>query len=157
MEEIEIDTIPNADYQALSEFRYQIRRFLSASEQMARSAGLETQQHQLLLALRGLPDGTEATIGTLAERLQLQHHSTVELVNRLEQRGFVNRSRGDTDRRQVFVHLTPQGKETLLNLSVAHRTELQSHGPDLVRALITVIGDVSSPEHDRERNEEGAR
>ncbi|HYX50470.1 MAG TPA: helix-turn-helix domain-containing protein, partial [Ktedonobacteraceae bacterium] len=80
------DEISITEYQTLAEFRYQLRRFLRFSEQAARAAGLEPQQHQLLLALKGLPEGRKATIGALAERLQLTHHSTVELVDRLVER-----------------------------------------------------------------------
>jgi DNA-binding MarR family transcriptional regulator len=72
-----------ADYQALAEFRYLLRRFLHFSEQEARAAGLEPQQHQMLLAIKGLPADKAASVGELAERLQLQHHSTVELINRM--------------------------------------------------------------------------
>jgi len=86
-----------ADYQALAEFRYQIRRFIRFSEQIARTAGIEPQQHQLLLAVKGLPPDKKATIGELAERLQLQHHSTVELVDRLSEGGFVERQRDGED------------------------------------------------------------
>ena len=68
-----------ANYKAMAELRYQIRRFLRFSENAARQAGIEPQQHQLLLAVRGLPDALKPTIGVLAERMQLQHHSTVEL------------------------------------------------------------------------------
>jgi len=77
-----------ADYEALAELRYQIRRFLHFSEQASRTAGLEPRQHQLLLALKGLPKDTRPRIGELAERLQIQHHSTVELVNRLANGGL---------------------------------------------------------------------
>src|SRR5712692_2945540 len=91
-----------ADYEALAELRYQIRRFLHFSEQAARAAGLEPHQHQLLLALKGLPaPGEPASIGWLAERLQIQHHSAVELVDRLAERGLASRSRAPSDRRQV--------------------------------------------------------
>src|SRR5207249_3047589 len=82
-------------------------RFLRFSEQAARAAGLESQQHQLLLALKGMPEGMPATIGALAERLQVRHHTTVELVDRMEVRGLVRRSHAGTDRRQVFVRLAP--------------------------------------------------
>ncbi len=76
-------TLALSDYQALAELRYQVRLFLHFSEEAARKAGLEPQQHQLMLAIKGLPKGMRPTIGTLAERMQIQHHSTVELVNRL--------------------------------------------------------------------------
>lgn len=127
------------EYQALAEFRYQIRRFLHFSEQAARDAGIEPRQHQLLLALKGLPEGRQATIGELAERLQLQHHSTVELVNRLVERGFVQRCRDEEDQRRVLVNLTWRGEEILRELSFEHRAELRSNGPALVRALNALI------------------
>ena len=133
------DEISINDYQALSEFRYQIRRFLHFSEQTARVAGLEPQQHQLLLALKGRPEGHQVTIGDLAERLQIQHHSTVELLNRLEERDLIYRSRDEADQRRVFVNLSQHGEEVLRKLSLLHRTELQSTGPALVRALNAVI------------------
>src|SRR5579863_6152029 len=101
------------EYRALAEFRYQIRRFLGFSEELVRAAGMEPQQHQLLLAIKGLPDGTLATIGELAERLQLRHHSTVELVNRLEKLEYIAREVSRKDRRQVIVHLTPAGANIL--------------------------------------------
>src|SRR5437588_7061226 len=90
------------DYRALAEFRYQIRRFLRFSEEAAYAAGLEPQQHQLLLAIKGLPEGRKATIGELAERLQLRHHSTVELIDRLVKRELVERHRDEEDQRRVF-------------------------------------------------------
>src|SRR5438105_14280317 len=94
--------ITHQEYQALAEFRYQLRRFLRFSEQAARAAGLEPQQHQLLLAVKGLPEGRKATISALAERLQLAHHSTVELIDRLAERGFIQRCRDEADHRQVL-------------------------------------------------------
>src|SRR6202020_1082040 len=104
------------EYRALAEFRYQIRRFLGFSEEQVRGAGMEPQQHQLLLAIKGLPDGAMATVGEVAERLQLKHHSTVELVNRLEKLGYVSREASAQDRRQVIVHLTPSGAAILRKL-----------------------------------------
>ncbi|TMD61126.1 MAG: MarR family transcriptional regulator [Chloroflexi bacterium] len=129
------DEITIADYQALGEFRYQIRRFIRYSERVAREAGIEPQQHQLLLAIKGLPAGNDATISNLAERLQIQHHSTVELVDRLEERGMVVRSRDENDLRRVLVKLTSQGEEMLHNLSHHSLTELRSIGPTLVVSL----------------------
>jgi len=123
------------EYRALAEFRYQIRRFLAFSEELARGAGMEPQQHQLLLAIRGLPDGATATIGELAERLQLKHHSTVELVNRLERLGYVTREASQQDRRQVIIRLMPSGASILRKLSLAHHQELEIAGPRLAKAL----------------------
>src|SRR5580704_4332719 len=121
------------EYRSLAELRYQIRRFLGFSEEQVRAAGMEPQQHQLLLAVKGLPDGVTATIGELAERLQLKHHSTVELVNRLEKLGYVARASGQEDRRQVMVRLTPSGAGILRKLSLAHHQELDIAGPRLSR------------------------
>lgn len=127
------------DYQALAEFRYQIRRFLHFSEQMARAVGIETQQHQVLLALKGIATGKQATITYLAERLQLQHHSMVELIDRLVERGFVQRRRDELDQRRVIVDLMPQGEEILRELSLSHHAELQTAGPALVQALNALL------------------
>ena len=133
-----------ADYRALAEFRYQIRRFLHFSEQTARSFGIEPQHHQLLLAVKGLPEGKKATIGELAERLQIQHHSTVELVDRLSERGFVERKRDDEDQRRVLVCLTPQGEEALRNLATTALAELRVTGPVLVNALQVLVENIEN-------------
>ncbi len=128
-----------AGYRALAEFRYQIRRFLHFSEEQVRSLGLEPQQHQLLLTIKGLPPGTSATIGELASRLQLKHHSVGELVDRLERRRYVARSAGQGDRRQVIVRLTPSGGNVLRKLSLAHHEELENAGPALAQALRSLM------------------
>ncbi len=130
-----------ADFQALAEFRYQLRRFTRFSEQAARAVGLEPQQHQLLLAVKGLPEGKLATVGALAERLQIEHHSTVELINRLTEKGLLERHRDEADMRRVLVSLTPPGEALLQKLSVYHRAELRSTGSSLVRALEELIDD----------------
>lgn len=139
------DGVRKSQYQALAEVRYQIRRFLNFSEQAARSAGLEPQQHQLLLALKGLPAGKRPTIGDLAERLQIQHHSAVELVDRLERRRLVRRSRGDVDHRQVFVRITRRGETMLRRLSLPHLAELRSTAPGLVHALNALLAEMTPP------------
>ena len=124
-----------ADYQALAELRYQIRRFLYFSERAARDATLEPRQHQLMLALKGLPKRVRPRIGELAERLQIQHHSAVELVNRLAAGGYVRRQRAGDDRREVLLSLTPKGEKVLRELSLHHKAELRMQGPALVNAL----------------------
>jgi DNA-binding MarR family transcriptional regulator len=129
------------DYQALSEFRRRIRQFLRFSEQAAREAGLEPKQHQLLLAIKGLPPSVRPRIAELAQRLQIQHHSAVELVNRLETRGFVRRKRGEQDRREVLLRLTAKGEKVLCELSLHHRAELRSQGPELLESLRVLVGD----------------
>ena len=127
------------NFKAMADLRYQIRCFLRFSENAAREAGIEPQQHQLLLAVRGLPDNLKPTIGVLAERMQLQHHSTVELVDRLVDRGYLCRLRATDDRRQVFVKLTHDGEKFLNGLSLHHLQELQSTGPRFVRILQSLI------------------
>jgi DNA-binding MarR family transcriptional regulator len=128
-----------ADYASLAELRYQIRRFLHFSEQASRRAGLEPHQHQLMLAMKGLPTTVRPRIGELAERLQIRHHSTVELVNRLSAGGYVRRHRGGEDGREVLLSLTPKGEKVLRELSLHHRAELRMHGPALIAALRRVI------------------
>ncbi|HET8667695.1 MAG TPA: MarR family winged helix-turn-helix transcriptional regulator [Terriglobales bacterium] len=137
--------INQSDYEALAEFRYQIRRFLRFSERAARSAGIEPQQHQLMLVVKGMPEGTPSTISEIAERLQIQHHSTVELVDRLVARGLVSRKRGSEDRRQVMVQLTAKGEKLLRDLSLHHRDELKSAGADLVVALRKLMSSLGKP------------
>jgi len=132
-------TLTLADYEALAELRYQIRRFLHFSEEASRTAGLEPRQHQLMLALKGLPKGARPRIGELAERLQIRHHSTVELVNRLSAAGHVRRQRTGKDRREVLLSLTPSGEKVLRELSLHHRAELRVQGPALICALRRTI------------------
>ncbi len=127
------------DYAALSEIRYRIRRFLVFSEASAREAGVEPQQHQLLLAIRGLPEGEVPTIGRVAERLQLQHNSTVELVNRSCEKGLVEKHASEGDRREVRLRITARGMRLLEKLVVAHRSELRTAAPALVEALLALV------------------
>lgn len=138
------EEISDTDYHALSEFRYEIRRFIHFSEDSARTAGLEPQQHQLLLAVKGLSLNGKVTISDIAERLQLRHHSTVELLDRMAEHGLVQRMRDTVDQRRVLIILTSAGEEVLRHLSLLHRTELRSTGPALVRTLNALIRDTST-------------
>lgn len=133
------DQQPTINYQALAELRYQIRRFLRFSEQAARSAGLEPQQYLALLMLKGLPEDKKPTIGELAERLQIQHNSTVELIDRLAERQLVERQRSESDQRQVIVTLTERGEDILQKLASHHQAELQTIGPAFLRTLETIL------------------
>src|ERR1700726_1815416 len=127
-----------AEYQALAEFRFLIRRYVNNSEKAARSVGLEPQQYQALLALRGLPAGQRPTIRTLADRLQILHHSAVELVDRMQRRGLFRRERLKDERRHGLVYVTPRG-EKLLSRLVRHRlAELRIAAPGLALALNSV-------------------
>jgi DNA-binding MarR family transcriptional regulator len=132
-------SISSSEFRALAEFRYQIRQFLNAGERAARAAGLEPQQYLFLLAVRGLPAGREATIRELAERMQLRHHSAVEMVNRLEQAQLLRRERSNADRRQVILHLTPRGDKILSRLAGQRMAELRTTAPALVRALAAAM------------------
>jgi DNA-binding MarR family transcriptional regulator len=123
------------DYRALAEFRYQIRRFIHFSESAARSTGLNPQQHQLLLVLKGLPKGVEPNIGQIAERLYVRHHSAVELIERLAQRGLLRKQQSGVDRRRVLLKISPHGEAILQKLSLIHRAQLESVGADLIEAL----------------------
>ena len=133
------EKITDGEYRALAELRYRLRRFLQEGDATAVQAGLEPQQYLLLLAIRGLPEGQETTITALAERLSLRHHSTVELIDRMETRGYLRRTRGREDRRQVLVSLQPRG-EKLLEQVVEHRIiELRANGRELVGAIDALL------------------
>src|ERR1700739_2207393 len=99
--------ISSAEFRALAELRYRIRLFLREGDAAARVAGLEPQQYLMLLAIRGRAPEMTAKIQTLADPLVVKHHSAVELVARLEQHGYVRRTRSRQDRRQVLVSLLP--------------------------------------------------
>ena len=127
--------ITKAEYEALAAFRYALRRFLRFSEQAARAHGVTPQQHQVLLAIKGFPGRESATISELAERLQMRQHSMVGLIDRIEALGLVQREAGTTDRRQVYVSLTPPGELLLHQLALMHRQELRGMREALQPAL----------------------
>lgn len=143
--------VSQSDYQALAEVRYRIRRFVSFSEASARDVGLEPQQHQLLLAIRGLDPALAPTIRCLAERLQVQHNSAVELVRRSVDNGLVTKRTGERDRREVLLEITAKGRRLLEKLAVAHRTELRSMAPVLLAAIGALVGDDESKREERNR------
>ena len=123
------------EYRGLAELRYRIRRFLQEGDDTARQAQLKPQQYLFLLAIRGLPEGQDATIRTLADRLSLRHHSTVELVDRMEAHGYVKRTRSREDRRQVLVSLQPRGERLLEQVVQQRIIELRANGRALVVAI----------------------
>jgi len=128
-----------ADYQALAEFRFQIRRFLHFSERAVEKAGLERGQYQLMLSIKGMPDDLRPRIRDVANRMQIQHHSAVELINRLEAGGYVHRERATNDRREVLLQLTAKGEKVLAELALHHHEQLQDAAPELVAALRRVM------------------
>lgn len=131
--------LAKADYERLAEFRYLLRRFLVFSEQAAEQAGLTAQQHQALLAIKGFARRQHVTIGELAERLGIRHHSAVGLIDRLASNSLVNRRSGLDDRRKVLIELTPKAERLLAKLSVAHRDELKRLSP-LLQILLGHFG-----------------
>lgn len=131
--------ISQSDYQALAEFRYQIRRFLHFSETAAQGEGLEPQQHQMILAIRASAEPEGPTIRTLAECLLIRHHSAVGLIDRLVHRGLVQRTPGTKDRREVRVNLTREGEGILGRLSAQHRAELRESIPALITVLTSLL------------------
>jgi DNA-binding MarR family transcriptional regulator len=139
------EKITTSEYRGLAELRYRIRRFLQEGDDTARQAQLEPQQYLLLLAIRGLPEAQEATIRTLAERLSLRHHSTVELVDRMEAHGYVKRTRGREDRRQVLVSLQSRGEKLLEQVVQQRIIELRANGRALVEAISGLLESRESP------------
>jgi DNA-binding MarR family transcriptional regulator len=137
--------ISEIDYRALATFRYHIRKYLAHSENAARTAGLEPRQYELLLAIRSLSDGERPTIGALAEQLHLRHHSTVELVNRAEQKGLVRRKRLAENRSYVLVEITEKGKHSLDKVLSGRLKELRSAGPMLAKILSDLSGPKNGP------------
>ena len=127
------------EYRAMAELRYRIRLFLREGDAAARSAGLEPQQYLMLLAIRGLPDGNSAKIRSLADSLLIKHHSAVELVDRLEVRGLVRRTRGRQDRRQVLISLLPKGQRVLERVVQQRVSEVRAGGNQLVRAVDALL------------------
>ena len=130
---------PLTAYRQLADFRFAIRRFFYFSEQIARQHGLEPQQHQLLLAIKGLPPETRPTIQALSDRLCQRHHSTVELVNRMAERDLVVRKHSEQDKREVLVALTRSGEDILRQLSILHWQELQREAPALSSVLQEIV------------------
>ena len=135
-------------FEALSNFRYQLRMFMRFSEDAAAAQGITSLQYQLLLHVCGFPGREWATIGELAERLQSQHHGTVALVTRCEEAGLVERRRDPTDRRQVQVHLLPDGRRHLRKLAALHRGELGA----LYRAIGQLKDEAAWLEQEGERD-----
>lgn len=133
-------SMSRVDYETLADLRYHIRRFLRVREEAARAAGVEPQQYFVLLQVKGFERRRPATIGALTERLQIRQHATVQLIDRLAQRGMVRRRRAEIDRRGVIVELTRRGEAVLRKLALYSLAELRTGGPALASTLTRVIG-----------------
>ena len=127
------------EYETLAEFRHQLAAFLSRRRDAAAAAGLEAQQYELLLAIKGAPPGSQPNIKQLAEQLLLQHHSAVELTSRLEKRGLVQRQRSPQDRRSVLVSVTKAGDKVLEQVVRYSLSQLQLEGPHLLKTLRRLV------------------
>lgn len=130
--------ITKRHYETLAGWRHALRRFLRFSQEAAHTAGIPPQQHQALLVIKGFPDRDHATIGELAEALELKHHSAVGLVDRLVKRQLVQRSVSPADRRRIEVRLTGRGEALIQRLSAVHLRELRQLRPELRRLLDAV-------------------
>jgi len=117
--------LDDEDYRRQADFRYAIRRFSAYSERQAHAAGITPQQHLLLLMLRGHPSFPIVTVGDVADRLQIRHHSASLLIERAVQRGLLARGEDPTDRRKALISLTDRGAEILEQITMANRRELQ--------------------------------
>lgn len=118
--------LEKSEFEALADFRYQLRRFLRFSELLTRRHGITNLQYLLLLQVKGFPGRDWANVGELAERLQAHQHGVVSLVSRCEKLGLVERRPGRDDRRAVEVHLTPAGELLVAQIAQRHRDELRS-------------------------------
>jgi DNA-binding MarR family transcriptional regulator len=133
------DKLDVAHLRRLAEFRYQLRRFLHVSEAAAEQMGLRNQQYQLLQCVAGMPEGVTPTIANVAARLLLKHNSTVELVDRTIEQGFLRRLGDAADHRRILLKATPQGERVLASLAAFHTRELEQSGPELVRVLKRIV------------------
>lgn len=134
-------SLSKQEYEALAAFRFAVRQFLHFSETAALAAGVTPQQHQALLAIKGFPGRDRVNVSELAGRLQLRHHSAVELIDRLECEKLVKRERDASDGRKVLIRLTARGERLLANLSTVHRVQLGRIGPQLAGLLRELAGE----------------
>ena len=134
-------TLTKTQYETLAALRFALRQFLHFSEEAAKEAGLTPQHHQALLAIKGFPGRDYVTVGELAERLQIRHHSAVGLVDRLVLEKLVSREPSREDRRQVLIRLTGQGEEVLEKLAAAHHEQLRRIGPEWSELLQRLGGE----------------
>ncbi len=127
------------EYQALAEFRHQLAAFLRRRRRAAEAVGLEAQQYELLLAIKGLPDGKQPTVKQIAEQLQIQHHSAVELASRLARRGLVRRDRSPNDRRAVLLAVTKAGEKLVEDIVQYSFQQLEEEAPALLKSLGKIL------------------
>ena len=124
------------DYDALAEFRYLLRKFLRFSKDFLRTTvGLNSEQYEALLAIKAFPSPDGLTISQLSDRLQVKHHSAVNIVDRLVERKLITRRAGETDRRRRHLELTVKGEKLIEELAAVHRKEMRTRSNEMIRAL----------------------
>lgn len=129
------------DYQALAELRYLGRKFLRFSREYLRAtAGLNPEQYEALLAVKAFGATDGLTISELSERLQVKHHSAVNIVDRLVERKVVTRQAGEADRRRRHVKLTARGEKLIQELAAVHWQELRSRSGEMIKGLEKLNG-----------------
>jgi DNA-binding MarR family transcriptional regulator len=133
--------LTQADFESLARFRFTIRQYLVFAEQSAKAAGLTSQQHQALLAIKAQSFSGAMTVGELANRLLLRPHSTAELVNRLAAADLITRDTAVHDRRMVHLQLTAKGEAVLAALSARNLRELRTVTPAF-EALLLRLSDL---------------
>jgi DNA-binding MarR family transcriptional regulator len=131
--------LSHGEYERLAEFRYQLARFLRRRKDAARAEGLEAQQYDLLLALAGLPEARKPTIKEVSAQLRLEHHSVVELANRLQKRGYLTRATSRQDGRAVLLGLTRAGRDVLDRIVRYSFSQLRDEAPELSRSLRKIL------------------
>lgn len=130
-----MSALPPEDYEALADFRYLLRKFLRFSKDfLATEAGLNPEQYEALLAIKAFP-GRLMTISHLSERLQVKHHSAVNIVDRLVERKLIRRTEGEEDRRERHLELTTKGEAMIEELAAVHYTELRTRSGEMIKAL----------------------
>jgi DNA-binding MarR family transcriptional regulator len=139
-------TLTERDFREQADFRYAMRRFSRFSELQARREGITPQQHLVLLLIRGHPSYPEVSIGEIAERMQIKHHSASLLIERTLQRGLVTRQTDEVDRRRALVSLTDEGQRILDRITLANRRELGAMDPSLFRSSFVEGVQNRSPE-----------
>jgi DNA-binding MarR family transcriptional regulator len=131
--------VSRAEYQALAEFRYQLASFLRRRRNAAQNAGIEPQQYELMLAVKGLPADRKPSIKQIAEQLRLQHHSAVELATRLVNRGLIRRERSKEDRRSVLLSVTKEGQRAMDQVVQYSLDQLRDEAPQLLKTLARLV------------------
>lgn len=124
------------DYEALAELRYLGRKFLRFSKEYLRAqAGLNPEQYEALLAIKAFGTAESITISQLSERLQVKHHSAVNIVDRLVEGKLLRRQPSERDRRERHLQLTTKGETLIEELAAVHFHELRNRSEEMIKGL----------------------